>query len=55
MVARESAHDLLSCCLGFAVAGDDNALLSAHHELGWLWRVDTMEGATKHQLWAWLM
>lgn len=38
MVAGEGAHDLLGRRFGLAVAGDDNALLSAHHELGWLWR-----------------
>lgn len=34
VVAGEGAHDLLGRRLGLAVAGDDDALLGAHHELG---------------------
>lgn len=34
MVAAVGAGDFLGGRLGFAVAGDDDALLCAHHELG---------------------
>lgn len=36
MVAAVGTGDFLGGCLGFAVAGDDDALLCAHHELGGL-------------------
>ena len=38
VVSWEGTHDLLGRRLALAVAGDDDALLGAHHELGRLWR-----------------